>query len=101
GARRGVGAGGGPGVNGGRLGIAQEVGEAADAGGDPPNPRALAMGPVWPNAEILTMTSEGRARESSLQPRFQRSSVPGRKFSVTTSGGVAESATPAILPRPG
>src|SRR5262245_52957710 len=50
-----------------------------------PNPGRSAKGPVWPKAEIRTSTSPGLTARRSSQPSPQRSSVPGRKFSVTTS----------------
>ena len=48
-------------------------------------PGRCASGPVWPNAETRTSTTSGLARSSASGPSPQRSSVPGRKFSSTTS----------------
>lgn len=50
-----------------------------------PKPGRPAYGPCWPNAVTRTRTRRGLRWESRSQPRFQRSSVPGRKFSIRTS----------------
>ena len=50
-----------------------------------PNPGRSRCGPVWPNAEIRTMTSPGFSARRASYPSPQRSRVPGRKFSATTS----------------
>src|SRR4030095_12487859 len=49
-----------------------------------PKPGRSRLGPVWPNAEMRTITSERRIAESASHPRLQRSSVPGLKFSAST-----------------
>ena len=49
------------------------------------SPAARRTGPVWPKPVTRASTSRGFAAESSSQPSPQRSSVPGRKFSSTTS----------------
>ena len=50
-----------------------------------PKPARWAYGPVWPKPLTRASTSRGFTAESSSQPTPQRSSVPGRKFSSTTS----------------
>ena len=49
-----------------------------------PKPGRSRYGPVWPKPEMRTRTSAGLTAASASQPRCHRSSVPGRKFSVTT-----------------
>ncbi len=50
-----------------------------------PKPGRAEYGPNWPNAVTRAITSAGLAACSSSGPRPQRSSVPGRKFSMSTS----------------
>ena len=50
-----------------------------------PKPGRAAYGPDWPKPVTRASTSRGLAAESSSQPSPHRSSVPGRKFSSTTS----------------
>src|SRR3990167_7678966 len=50
-----------------------------------PKPGRSRYGPVWPKAEIRTMTRPRFTAWRSSQPRFQRSMVPGRKFSARMS----------------
>ena len=49
------------------------------------NPARGAYGPVWPYPETRAITSPGLTSQSRSGARFQRSSVPGRKFSTRTS----------------
>ena len=55
-----------------------------------PKPGRFADGPVWPNPLTRARTSRGFTAESSSQPSPHRSSVPGRKFSSTTSDRLRE-----------
>src|SRR3990170_3687446 len=50
-----------------------------------PKPGRSRYGPVWPKAEIRTMTRPRLTAWRSSQPSFQRSMVPGRKFSARMS----------------
>ena len=60
------------------VGLAVDVGEAADRLGHRPEARAAARtGPVWPNPEQRTMTSRGLMACRTSGPQPQRSSVPG------------------------
>src|SRR5688572_16413655 len=54
-----------------------------------PKPGRSRAGPVWPNAEIRTITSPRFTAESSAHPSPHRSIVPGRKFSASTSADAA------------
>ncbi len=54
-----------------------------------PNPGRDAYGPSWPKPEIRTSTSPGFASCSTSGPSPHRSSVPGRKFSTSTSASAA------------
>lgn len=54
-----------------------------------PNPGRCAYGPNCPNAVTRASTRRGLAADSSAQPRSHFSSVPGRKFSITTSAVAA------------
>ena len=48
-------------------------------------PARSAYGPVWPYPEMRARMIPGFTSCIRSKPTFQRSSVPGRKFSVTTS----------------
>src|SRR6478752_844787 len=63
-----------------------------------PKPGSCARGPVWPNPETCTSTSPVFAAPSVAWSMPQRSSVPGLKFSITTSTCAVRSRTSA---RPG
>src|ERR671917_608444 len=50
-----------------------------------PNPAFSLYGPVWPYPLTLTTTTSGFASRRRSMPSPHRSSVPGRKFSISTS----------------
>src|SRR5688500_6126052 len=54
-----------------------------------PKPGRSRYGPVWPKAEMRTITRPALTRRRSSQPSPQRSIVPGRKFSASTSAPAA------------
>src|SRR6476660_4682021 len=58
-----------------------------------PNPARGAYGPVWPNPVTRVMTSPGLISQSCSGARPQRSSVPGLKFSSSTSDRAASRRT--------
>ena len=58
-----------------------------------PNPARGAYGPVWPNPVTRVMTRPGLISQSRSGARPQRSSVPGRKFSSSTSDRAASRRT--------
>ena len=49
------------------------------------NPGRCDFGPCWPYADTRSITSFGLMASSSSNPSPHFSSVPGRKFSTTTS----------------
>ncbi len=69
------------------VGVAGRVADAADRLADRCRSRPRrARGPVWPKPETWTMIDAGVARAQRRRSRGPtRSSVPGRKFSSTTS----------------
>ena len=54
-----------------------------------PKPGREEYGPNWPKPVTRASTSPGLASCSTSGPMPQRSSVPGRKFSITTSASAA------------
>src|SRR4051794_1310046 len=60
-----------------------------------PNPGSWARGPVWPNPDTCTSTSPGFPLASVAWSIPQRASVPGLKFSITTSTCAVRSRTTA------
>ncbi len=60
-----------------------------------PNPAREAYGPVCPKPVIRAITRPGLTRCSSSGPMPQRSSVPGRKFSTSTSARSASRSSSA------
>ncbi len=64
------------------------------------NPGLLLYGPVWPNPVTLRMTRFGWIDQSVSRSSPHASSVPGRKFSISTSKrgkSCLSSATPSRL----
>ena len=62
-----------------------------------PKPGSAAYGPVWPKPEMRTMMRSGLRACSTSGPSPISSSVPGRKFSISTSE-VAISRSSAAMP---
>ena len=67
-----------------------------------PKPGRRAYGPTWPNPVMRAITSRGLTACSSSGPSPQRSRVPGRKFSTSTSASASirrRTAAPASCDR--
>ena len=66
------------------IGIAGQIREAADGGGDPPEARTLTVRAGLAERRDAHHDERRPDPRELVHPRFHRSSVPGRKFSVTT-----------------